>query len=319
MAAATTSTWAGAGSPGLGLPPVPKANKPASPTDAASTANAHALLNDFLGQYGLGSLAQWAWQTYIGAGGGDLGMQLVQAQLPDQQAYKQRFPAIADRVKKGLPAITPQDYINYETTIRQAFSAHGLPLPDSGPDFENMVSTLLVGDVSAAEVVNQRIGSAFDRVANAPAEVQQAAAQIWGVNGKSALAAYFLDPTKSAPELEKLSQSMEIAGTASRFGISLDADRASRLADLGADSNLGAFQTLAKMDPLFRANTGEKGNLTLEQQGVGAAFGESGADSAAVDRRLKEREAAFSGGGEPYTSSSLSATPGIPGLGSGSK
>lgn len=300
--------------PGIRPPKPPAAKKP-TPAQAATTANAHSLLNNFLAQYGLGSLAQWAWQTYIGAGGGDLGMQLVQAQLPEQTAFKQRFPAIADRVKKGLPAITPADYINYETTIRQAFSAHGLPMPDTGPEFESMISTLLVGDVSAAEVVNQRIGSAFDRVANAPAEVQQAAAQVWGVNGKTALAAFFLDPEKSAPELERLSKAMEVAGTASRFGISLDADRAERLADLGADANLGAFQTLAKMNPLFRANFGEHGDLTLEDQGVGAAFGENGEDAAAVDRRLKEREAAFSGGGGPVSSTSGSG--GVSGLGTG--
>lgn len=294
----------------------PGAAAAATPT-GADAANAHALLNNFLAQYGLGQLADWAWQTYIGAGGGDLGMQLVQAQLPDQAAYKQRFPAIASRVAAGLPAITPADYINYETTIRQAFSAHGLPLPDTGPDFEDMVTKLLNNDVSANEVVNQRIGSAFDRVANAPIEVRQAAEHLWGINSDTALAAFFLDPTKSAPQLEKLSQSMEVAGTASRFGIDLTADRAQRLADLGADQNLGAFQQLAQQEPLFRANQGENPDLTLENQGVGAAFGESALAQQQIARRMAERKAALGGGGEPYTSSSLSATPGIPGLGSG--
>lgn len=287
--------------------------KPAAPS--AADTGAHALLNNFLAQYGLGELAAWAWQTYTNAGGGDLGTQLVQAQLPDQAAYKRRFPAIAERVAKGLPAITPSDYINYETTIRQAFSAHGLPLPDTGPEFENTIRTLLVGDVSASEVVNQRIGSAFDRVANAPIEVRQAAAQLWGVQGNAALAAYFLDPTKSAPELEKLSQAMEVAGTANRFGISLTADRAGRLADLGADANLGAFQQLSKMEPLFRANVGEDPTVTLADEGVGAAFGESASATRVVDRRVAERKAALEGGGGP--SATTSGTGGLSGLGSG--
>lgn len=286
-------------------------------TNTTATPGAHALLNNFLAQFGLGQLADWAWKTYTSVGGGDVGMRLVQANLPNQQAFKTRFPAIAERTAKGLPAITPADYMNYETTLRQAFSAHGLPLPSQGAQFENMVRTLLVNDVSAAEVVNQRIGSAFDRVANAPIEVRQAAERMWGVNGDSALAAYFLDPNINAAELDRRSKSAEVAGTAMRFGIDINADRADRLTSLGADSNLGQFAAIAKLNPLFHANQGEDPNLTMANQGLGAAFGESATAAAEVERRLQQRKAAFAGGGGPYQQSSISSTPGSSGLGSG--
>ncbi len=276
---------------------------------------AKALLTSFLNQFGLGALADWAWKVYTGAGDPELGMQLVQAQLPDQALFKQRFPAIGERIKKGLPAITPADYINYENTLRQAFVAHGLPFPVTGAPFNNMIAKLLVNDVSAAEVVNQRLGSAFARVANAPIEVREAARRVWGVNGDQALAAFFLDPTISAPELEKMSQTAEVMGTGNRFGIDLDIARSRRLAELGADQNLGKFADLAKLRQLFNENVGETVDLTLEGEGVGAAFGESDVAEQQVTRRLEERKAAFAGGGGPFESGS--GTGGLAGLGSG--
>lgn len=292
-----------------------KAKPKPKPPNPAVNQNAHQLLVNFLNQYGLGNLAGWAWSTYVQAGGGDLGMQLVEAQLPNQAAYKARFPAIADRVAKGLAPISPTDYINYENALREAFSAHGLPLPTTGNGFNTMIHELLANNVSAAEVINQRIGSAFDRVANAPVEVQQAAERLWGLNGKAALAAYFLDPQRSAPELERLSKATEVAGTAQRFGISLNSDRSLRLADLGADENLGQFTQLGKMRPLFNENIGEDTNLTLEDQGVGAAFGESPEAELAVRKRLEGRKAATGGGGGYFESGSGAG--GIAGLGEG--
>lgn len=296
-------------------PPTPKP-KPVTKPPGNPDTSAKLTLVAFLNQFGLGGLAEWAWQTYTGAGGGDLGMQLVQAELPDQALFKQRFPAIAERTKAGLPSISPADYINYETTIRQAFTAHGLPLPTTGGAFNDIITRLLVGDVSAAEVVNQRIGSAFDRVNNAPVEVRQAFQRLWGVQGDSAMAAYFLDQTHSAPELERLSKAADVAGTAQRFGIDINRDRALRLADLGADNNLGAFSQLGQLSPLFNANPGEQNpDLSLANEGVAAAFGEDATSQQAINRRLATRKAELEGGGGPVTGTTGQG--GVIGLGSG--
>lgn len=294
-------------------PATPGPPAPAAPTAAATTAKT--ILIDFLKRFGLESLAEWAWSTYTSAGDPDLGMQLVEARLPDQEAYKVRFPAIGDRQKKGLAPITPADYISYETTLRQAFSAHGLPLPTTGASFDSMVSQLLGNDVSAAEVVNQRIGSAFDRVATAPIEVRQAAARLWGVQGDAALAAFFLDPGRSAPELERLSKSFEVAGTAQRFGLDIGAERAGRLADLGANANLDRFAQIGQLDPLFRENVGENTDLSAANEGVAAAFGENATSAAMIAQRLARRKAELGGGGSFYESGGGGG--GISGLGSG--
>lgn len=289
-------------------PPATTAPKPPSsvPTSARS------IISSLLDQFGLKSLADWAWKTYTGAGGGDVGLQLIQAELPDTAEFKARFPAIAQRTKAGLPAITPAEYLSYETTLRQAFNAHGLVLPTVGHDFNEMIRGLLVNDVSAAEVVNDRIGKAYSRVATAPVEVRQAAERIWGVHGDAALASLFLSPEHSAPELERLSESMSIAGNASRYGINVDAARAGRLADLGAADQLDRLSTLVQMAPLFRENVSETTDLTLENQGLAATFNEDATSQQQVTRRLEERKAAFGGGGGPSDS-----TKGLGGLGSG--
>lgn len=313
--------------PGGGRPAPPPTAKPkpvagapppaTKPVDTSASTSAKATLVAFLNQFGLGGLAEWAWQTYTNAGGGDLGMQLVQAELPDQSLFKQRFPAIAERTAKGLPSISPADYINYETTLRQAFTAHGLPLPTTGAGFNDIITGLLVNDVSAAEVVNQRIGSAFDRVNNAPIEVRQAFQRLWGVQGDSAMAAFFLDQSHSAPELERLSKAADVAGTAQRFGIDINRDRSLRLADLGADNNLGAFSQLGQLAPLFHANPGEQNpNLSLANEGVAAAFGEDATSQAAINRRLATRKAELEGGGGPARSAAT-GTGGVIGLGEG--
>lgn len=283
---------------------------------AVPPTSARSILNELLSQFGLSSLADWAWKTYTEAGGGDLGLQLVQSELPERQEYKQRFPAILARQQKGLAAISPADYLNYETTVRQAFVSHGLPLPTTGHDFNDIIAGLLEHDVSASEVVNDRIGKAFNRVANAPVEVRDAARRVWGIDGEANLAALFLDPERTSRELERLSQSMSIAGNASRFGLDVGADRAGRLADLGAADQLNKLGDVAQLAPLFAENADENVDLTAEGEGLSAAFGEDAQSAEEINRRLAERKAAFSGGGRP-SSSQRSTAPGLTGLGAG--
>lgn len=307
---------------GTGKPaPKSKANAPTNTTaagsaTAAQNADAVAYLRQELDQYGLGSLADWAWQTYTSAGNDALGKQLVTDELPNQAAFKARFPAIAIQQQKGEQVFSPTDYLNYENQVRSAFIQFGLPLPTTGAQFNDIITGLAGNGVSAAEVVNTRIPSAFARVINAPPEVLQAAEGMFGANSKSTLAAAFLNPNLDTNTIEQTSKAAEVQGTAQRFGIDINADRARHLTALGADSNLGQFQQLALERPLFDAQPGQTGQATMDQ-GIAGAFGEDATSQAAVERALQQRKALFAGGGEPYTSSSLSATPGIPGLGAG--
>lgn len=300
----------------VGGPHVTGKKRAQNPTITPSSGvpnNAHAILNDFLANYGLQSLGDWAWQTYTAAGGGALGMQVVQAELPNQQAFKARFPAIGQRVQQGLPPITVTDYMNYEQGLRQAFVQNGIALPISGAQFSQIVSGLLVKDVSLSEVVNDRIGKALSGYVNAPAEVKAAYEQVYGIHGASALATQLLDPKLAAPEIDKLAQASQLLGTGRHFGINMSVHQAIALAgqDAGA-SGTGAqqFFKLGQLTPLFHENAGETTDLTAAGQGVGFEFGTDAAAAIAVQRRLTERQAAFAGGGGPAVTNS-----GVVGLG----
>lgn len=261
--------------------------------------SAKAILNAFLQQFGLANLSDWAWSTYIGSGGGTTGMAAVQAELPNTPEYKARFPAIEARVKAGLPAITPADYINYESTIRQAFNAYGLALPTTGTGFNDLVNDLLTKDISASEVVNDRIGKAFDQVMNAPPQVRAAAERLWGIHGDAALASTFLDPTRSAPQLQKLSEAMQTAGAANQYGFDITRQRAEQLAALGnTQQGIGNLQNIAKLNPLFQQQAGENNNLSFANQGIGAAFGENATDQQQIEQQLKQRQSRFATGGQ---------------------
>lgn len=278
---------------------------------ATQPTTARQVLNAFLATYGLQDLSDWAWTEYTKAGGGDLGMQVVQAELPNQQAFVARFPAIAARTKAGLPSITPTDYVNYETQLRQSLTQYGVALPTTGAEFNKMVEGLLVHDVSASEAVN-RVSTAYGRIAQAPIEVRQAAEQAWGIHGDAALAALYLDPEQSYAKLDQLSQAQEVLGTGAQFGVNLTTEQALGLAAHGADQQLGQFAKLAQINPLFHANQGEDPNLTAERQGVGYAFGTNAEDQLAVTRRMAERQAALAGSGGPTQSNT-----GLTGLGAG--
>lgn len=226
------------------------------------------------------------------------------AMLYAQPAFQQRFPAIKARADKGLPPITPADYVNYERTFSEAISQYGVPLPRSGGDFHRMVDTLLENDVSAQELVNDRIGKAWSELQKAPAAVRAAGEAAMGIHGDAALLGQILDPTETAPHVQKLADAALIAGTGnSQYGLHFTAQRAQQLADTDLASHLSDFQKLADLAPIFDQQIGETQNakITAEGAGAGAIAGEAGA-SAQLNRAMEERKAELSGSsGEAVT------------------
>lgn len=214
--------------------------------------------------------------------------------------FNARFPAIQMRVQAGLPPLTATDYVNYERTAADAFKQYGLPLPIAGPEFNNVITRLLANDVSASELTTDRLAKAWGQLANAPAAVRQAAEATFGIHGDANLAALILDPTIAAPEIQKRSDAMLIAGTGNaQYGFNFTAQRATELArNTDAAAHLADFTKLVDLKPLFVQSVGEEGNpdmaITAEKEGAGAIFGEAGAD-VKIQRALDTRKAEFSG------------------------
>ena len=267
---------------------------PNTSTGTAAQRDAYAYLKDVLDTYGLGNLADWAWQQIV-AGHSDT--EVLQS-LRETPEFKARFPAIADREAKGLPTISPAEYIAYENQATQLLRAAGLPrgFYDAPDDFRRLIAN----DVSASELAD-RINQGYVKVANAPSAVRRAFQEYFGPSGDAALASYFLDPSRAQPVLETQLAAAEFGGTGFTFGFHIGEDVAMGAGRAGISQSQArsGFANLSAIAPLFDETVTEHTDITPDKEGVAATFGLSGATGAQkqITQRQNERKAAFSGGG----------------------
>lgn len=273
-------------------------------TDAQN--DAFAILQAMLDQYGLGSLARWAWgELTAGKSPNEI---LLDMQQTDE--FKARFPVIAERQAAGLTAVSPADVINYENSWSQMAHAAGLP---AGMSDRQIAQQLMGQDVSLAEA-SSRINDGYLRVARAPATVRAAFDRHFGVGqGDSALASLFIDPDLALPDLEQAVSVAEVQGSGTPLGINLDWRTAADLAARGVTQQQAqqGFSQVASLAPLYRATIDEGGDFSAEVTGVGAVFGTDTFSERALNRRAKSRQAKYAG------SNDVAATnQGVIGLGS---
>ena len=261
---------------------------------ARESASAKTILNE----YGLDELGPIVDSWIRGGMSIDEAMLQLRSDSTDAgKIFDKRFPAIKLRRAAGLNPVSPAEYVAYERQARQVMRAAGLPQGfwDGREDFTN----LLVGDVSVAEL-GDRISRGFAEVANAPAPVRAAFGEFFGANGDAALASYFLDAEKALPVLQEEVRVAQVGGASKAFGFNLGKDRARQIAQTGAtfDSARTAFDNIRTSDSLFTESISEQQDLTMEQQGIDAAFAlDQGEARKALSRRLEERVAKGAGTG----------------------
>lgn len=264
----------------------------------AAQQDAYATLKGLLDQYGLGSLASWAWSELLN----NRSANEIALSLLEQPAYKQRFGAVIDaRRAAGLPPVSAAEIVSYEGSWNSIARAGGLPDSFGGRD---VAQQLLAQNVSVAEA-SERVQRGFIQVQQAPIEVRAAFDSFFGAQSDSALAAMFIDDSLALPELEKRVAEAQAAGSATMHGFNLDQSLARRLADAGvsfAEAQSG-FGVLAEHRSLFDESISENTDLTT-QQGVEGQFGLSSASAEAVQRRSEARRAAYSGSGSVAESQS---------------
>ena len=86
--------------------------------------------------------------------------------LQNTDAYKKRFSANADRIAKGLTALSPAEYLAKEDAYQNIMRNYGLPDTywKTGPlGVQEGFNKLIAGDVSAAEL-EDRLINAKDKV-----------------------------------------------------------------------------------------------------------------------------------------------------------
>lgn len=187
---------------------------------------AQAVLSLF-GSYGLESLApkivEFVQQGYAA--------ETVSLLLQDTVEYKKRFAGNAARIKKGLPALSPAEYLAVEKSYRQIMSTAGLPVGfyDQPDDFQKMIEA----DLAPQEVQN-RVQAAADLVNNAPPEAM-AAWRSWYTTGDAI--AYALDPERASSAIDRAYKAAQIGGQATRQGVDVSRAFAEELAKAGVNQD----------------------------------------------------------------------------------
>jgi hypothetical protein len=257
--------------------------------------NARSTMTSVLATYGLGDLSDYVYNEIIAK-------ETVNINNPDaiifaireQPAYQKRFAGNAARLKKGLSELDPASYIGLENQFRQTLQSNGLPANfyDQSDDFQ----ALIEGDVSPAEL-NERVQQGYRAVADADPAVKEQMKNLYGI-GEGELAAYFLDPKRTAPLLTRQAQAASIAARGlEQGGIQLSGAFAEDLARRGiteqqARAGFGEVGALGELRQTFAGETALSG-----EQLAGAAFGIDVASQQELERRKRLRTGEFAGGG----------------------
>jgi hypothetical protein len=275
-------------------PPEPPA--PAAPAAPAFSPNPDArnTIKAVLSTYGLESLADVLWGNYTSGLVDINNEQALVYSIRDTDQYKTRFVGNSARMKKGLAELSPAEYIGLEDSYRQIMQSNGMPsgFYDQTDDFAKLIE----GDVSPSELQN-RVQQGYAVVAQADPEVRRQMQTLYGVT-EGQLAAYFIDPERTAPLLKQQAQAAQIAARASeQGGIQLTGTYAENLAARGiteqqARAGFAEVGGLGELKQTFAGETALSG-----EQLAGAAFGIDVAAQQELERRKKLRTGEFAGGG----------------------
>jgi hypothetical protein len=251
-------------------------------------------------QYGLGSLyskvVEYARSGYSG--------DAIAVMLRSTPEYKARFPAMDALATKGR-AISEQAYIDYERTAGALEQRYGFP---QGMVMES-VTDLLTNEVSAAEL-NDRMQLASADSLNAPQDLKDTLSDYYNLDPEMALRAYYLDPDKALPILEKQSASARIGAWARRQGVTgIDVTQAEDLQGFGVTEQ-EAQAGFGKVKAQEGLSAG-KGDVASKADLVAGNLKGTAAARDNIERAASSRVGRFQGGG-----GFVDSQKGVSGLGS---
>lgn len=240
-------------------------------------------------QYGLGSLAGKIYD-YVKNG---YSSDTISILLQDTKEYKERFAANAERVKAGLPVLSPADYINTENAYRQLLRQSGLPegFYDSNKDFTEWIAQ----DVSPTEI-QSRVDMATQATALANPFYKQALNQIGIDDGH--MAAYFLDTDRALPLLQKAAATAQIGAAALQQGLTFDRTFAEQLATSGvsgAEAQQGYSQVAAELGTMTQL-AAMQGQTWTQTESEKSVFGQGPEASAKKAGIIGAERGQFAGG-----------------------
>jgi hypothetical protein len=217
--------------------------------ETAARQSAYDLLYNEFDRYGLGSLVA-PLKDLITSGVSPSEFTL---RLRETEAYKKRFAANEARVKKGLRALSENEYIRNEDAYQEVMRRRGLP-----PEYyatgdlgvQKGFEALLAGDVSSTEL-EDRIVTAQDRVLNANPEIAAQLKQFYPGISNGDILAYALDPANAINQIKRKVTAAEIGAAAGTYGLSTTVGRAEQLAGAGVTEATAqqGFKTISQVGP----------------------------------------------------------------------
>jgi hypothetical protein len=197
----------------------------------AQRKSAYDLLYAQFKQYGLESLVE-PLKDFIMSG---VSPSEFVIKLRETDAYKKRFAGNAERIKKGLAAISEAEYIALEDQYQNIMRNYGLPESYWKKDAmgtQQGFTNFIGNDVSATEL-EDRIMNAQNRVLKANPEVSAALKQFYPEITNADILAYTLDPTKGIEDIKRKITTAEIGGAALQSGLQTSLTRAEELRKYG--------------------------------------------------------------------------------------
>ena len=260
--------------------------------------SAYSLLFSEFDRYGLGVLVE-PLKKFIEEG---LSPAEFTIRLRETDAYKKRFAANAQRVAKGLRALSEAEYIGTEDQYQDVMRRYGMPesyYAKGDLGVQSGFEKFLAGDVSAVEL-EDRIQTAQNRVVNSNPEVAKALKEFYPGISNGDILAYVLDPANAIEQIKRKVTAAEIGGAAIQSGLRTGMTRAEELAAAGVNKEMAqkGFQTVAEVAPrggvLAEIYKQDPYTQTTAEQEV---FGLAGSvDASRQRRKLTQLEtAAFSG------------------------
>jgi hypothetical protein len=253
--------------------------------------SAYSIISNALAEYGLGHLTEQVWAQYLTTGDANAVMFDMRnnSKNPLYAEFHKRFPAYKALADAGQ-AISPAEYVQYEKSIAQLTQAYGLPAGVFDPATD--ITDMLINNVSVTEA-KERFDMAATAAYSAPQEFRDALVNEYGMTPGD-LVAYWLDPDRAMPVLERQFSAARLIGAAAENALAVSREQAERLASLGIGYEAGrqGFQAAAGLEGL---ETGA-GETIGEAERVDAAFGD-------VEARRKQqriqasRVGQFEGGG----------------------
>jgi putative ribosome biogenesis GTPase RsgA len=266
---------------------------------APLTKSALAVLQARFSQYGLSSLVDTIKNLAIDGATEDT----ISLQLAETPAYKTRFKANEDRIKKGLQVLSPAQYLALEDDYRQILRAYGLRQFDT----DDYVTQFISNDISVTELTN-RVAIATQRVQMADPAVKNTLKDFYNIS-ENALVGYVLDPEKQFQNIERQVVAAEIGAVTGMQGIKPAKSVAEQLATQGvtkAQAQQG-YATIASMLPTAEKLSDIYGRTQGEYR-LGEAEQEVFNQLASAQRKrqkLAEREIATFSGASGVSKTSL--------------